>query len=145
MKEPGEDVDRLANEVIGAAIEVHRQLGAGFLESVYEQSLAIELAERGIPFERQKPVILKYKGNVVGDAKLDLLVGEQLIVELKAVEAIHPIHHAQVINYLKATRLELGLLINFNVEQRLYGHKKNHTNIIPFPLGVLGGSIFLKF
>jgi len=124
MKEPGKNVDRLANEVIGAAIEVHRQLGAGFLESVYEQSLAIELAERSIHFERQKPVILKYKGNVVGEAKLDLLVGQQLIVELKAVEAIHPIHHAQVINYLKATGLELGLLINFNVEQLRSGIKR---------------------
>ncbi|NOY30122.1 MAG: GxxExxY protein [Planctomycetes bacterium] len=110
--------------MIGAAIEVHRILGAGFLESVYEQALAVELAQRGIEFERQKPVELKYKEIVVGDARLDLLVGGQLITELKAVDAIHPIHHAQVINYLKATGFELGLLINFNVEQLRTGIKR---------------------
>lgn len=117
MNEPDSRLDALANQVIGAALEVHRTLGAGFLESVYEQALTIELTERGIPFERQKPVELKYKGKVVGDARLDLFVDQQLIVELKAVEAIHPIHQAQVINYLKATGHQLALLINFNVVQ----------------------------
>ena len=124
MKEPSQFVDKLANQVIGAAIEVHRVLGAGFLESVYEQALAVELAQRGVEFERQKAVELKYKGIVVGDARIDLLVGGRLIIELKAVDAIHPIHHAQVINYLKATGFELGLLLNFNVEQLRTGIKR---------------------
>lgn len=113
-REPGADVDRLASAVIGAAIEVHRHLGAGFLESVYQQALAIELSTRNIPFVREAPIGLRYKGHRVGEAKLDILVADRLIVELKAVEALHPIHHAQVMNYLRATNLSLGLLINFN-------------------------------
>ncbi len=124
MNEPDDDVDRSATQVIGAAIEVHRVLGAGFLESVYEQALAIELAERGISFERQWAVGLKYKGQIVGEARLDFLVETRLVVELKAVDALHSIHHAQVINYLKATGFTLGLLINFNVEQLRQGIKR---------------------
>lgn len=115
MVEPNSGIDQIAHQVIGAAIEVHRVLGAGFLESVYEQALAIELAARKVPFQRQAPVALQYKGQPVGESRLDLLVDDRLIVELKAVEALHPIHHAQVINYLKATGFELGLLLNFNV------------------------------
>ncbi|MCA9248790.1 MAG: GxxExxY protein [Planctomycetales bacterium] len=115
MNEPSKEVDELARFVIGAAIEVHQVLGAGFLESVYENALAIELKLRKIEFERQCPVHLEYKGKAVGEARLDFLVGKRLIVELKAVDDIAPIHHAQVINYLRATKLELGLLINFNV------------------------------
>jgi GxxExxY protein len=116
MMEPSDYVDDLARSVIGAALEVHTILGAGFLESNYEQALAVEFAIREIPFQRQWPIALNYKGHPVGEARLDFLVGEQLIVELKAVEQLHPIHHAQVFNYLKATRRQLGLLINFNVE-----------------------------
>ncbi|MCA9234069.1 MAG: GxxExxY protein [Planctomycetales bacterium] len=119
--EPSERVDELARAVIGAAIEVHKVLGAGFLESVYEEALCVELALRGIPFERQKPIALTYKDQKVGEARLDLLVGGELVVELKAVERIHPIHQAQVINYLRATGFQLGLLLNFNVEQMRQG------------------------
>lgn len=113
--EPNKDVDRLAREVIGAGIEVHRHLGPGFLESIYEEALIIELALRGIPFERQKPVPVSYKERNVGEGRVDLLVAKELVVELKAVEALAPIHKAQVISYLKAMGLHLGLLINFNV------------------------------
>jgi len=119
MREPSAKVDGLAHQVIGAAIEVHRTLGAGFLESVYEEALALEMATRNIPFRKQWPISLRYKGQSVGEARLDFLVGDQLVLELKAVEEFHPIHHAQVINYLKATNLSLGLLINFNVTPRL--------------------------
>lgn len=115
MSEPGAHVDRLAHEVIGAAIEVNKVLGAGFLESVYEEALAVEFSLRDIPFTKQHPISLDYKAKSVGEARLDFLIAESLIVELKAVESIHPIHHAQVINYLKATGFPLGLLINFNV------------------------------
>jgi GxxExxY protein len=124
MAEPGPEIDSLAHAVIGAAIEVHSVLGAGFMESTYEQALAIELALRRIPFHRQWPISLSYKGQAVGEARLDFLVDDCLIVELKAVEMIHPIHHAQVINYLRATRLHLGLLINFNVETLRDGVKR---------------------
>jgi GxxExxY protein len=113
--EPGAELDDLAHRVIGAAIEVHRHLGPGFLEVVYEEALAIELRLRGIPFERQKLIVVGYKNAAVGEGKLDLLVDDCLIVELKAVEALAAIHKAQVISYLRATRLRLGLLINFNV------------------------------
>ena len=113
--EPDALTDDLAHRVIGAAIEVHRHLGPGYLESVYEEALALELGLRGIAFERQKPIGVAYKGHAVGESRLDLLVGGCLVVELKAVEALAPIHQAQVISYLKATGLKLGLLINFNV------------------------------
>jgi GxxExxY protein len=78
----------------------------------------------GIPFQRQAPVELQYKGHPLGEARLDFLVGESVIVELKAVDSLHAIHHAQVLNYLKATRLDLGLLINFNVALLRYGIKR---------------------
>ncbi len=113
--EPNKDVDRLARSVIGAAIEVHRHLGPGFLEGAYEEALVVELGLRGIPFERQKPVPVHYKEHHVGEGRVDLLVGGELLVELKAVEALAPIHKAQVISYLKAMGFHLGLLINFNV------------------------------
>ena len=113
--EPNQRVDRLAREVIGAAIEVHRHLGPGFLESVYEEALVIELTLRGIPFERQRPVPVSYKERNVGEGRVDLLVAQELLGELKAVETLAPIHKAQVISYLKAMGLHLGLLINFNV------------------------------
>lgn len=115
LSEPSAELDRLAHAVIGAAIEVHRHLGPGYLESVYEEALAIECGLRAIPFERQKAVAVNYKGNAVGEGRIDLLVGRRAIVELKAVDALAPIHTAQVLSYLKATGLTLGLLINFNV------------------------------
>ena len=114
MLEPPKEMDVAANAVIGAAIEVHRHLGPGFLESVYEEALSIELGLRGIRFERQKPLSVNYKGQSVGDSRVDLWVDDRLIVELKALDRILPIHHAQVISYLKAGSLPLGLIINFN-------------------------------
>jgi GxxExxY protein len=115
MAEPTKRVDELAHRVIGAAIEVHRILGPGFLESVYEEALAIEFDLRSIPYERQKPIVLQFKGKIVGDSRLDFLVGGELVVEIKAIEAIHPIYPATVIHYLKTCELELGLIINFHV------------------------------
>jgi GxxExxY protein len=109
------ELDRLAFAVIGAAIEVHWHLGPGYLESIYQGALCRELALRRMSFVSQPPVWVDYKGRRVGEGKLDLLVGSKLIVELKAVDELAPIHTAQVISYLKATDLKLGLLINFNV------------------------------
>jgi len=113
--EPDQATNELAHAVIGAAIEVHRQLGPGFLESVYEEALSVELEDRQIPFERQMEISVPYKHRHIGVQRIDLLVGGSLIVELKAIEALAEIHRAQVISYLKATHLRLGLLINFNV------------------------------
>jgi len=120
--------DSKANEfsrmVIGAAIEVHRVLGPGFLESVYEEALALEFKDRKIPFVRQHIIGVNYKGHMVGEGRLDLFVDQCLIVELKTVEALLPIHTAQVISYLKATHCSLGLLINFNVPILKQGIKR---------------------
>ncbi|HSB79126.1 MAG TPA: GxxExxY protein [Candidatus Methylomirabilis sp.] len=113
--EPSPALDALAHEVIDAALEVHRWLGPGYLESCYEEALAIELRERQIAFRRQAPISVDYKGRVVGEGRADFIVGDGLLVELKTVEALAPMHKAQVLSYLKATRGILGLLINFNV------------------------------
>lgn len=114
-RDPDAQTNQLSFAVIGAAIEVHRCLGPGFLESVYETALAVELASRSVPFEQQKTIPLVYKGRAIATHRLDLLVGERLVVELKAVDGIGPIHVAQMISYLAATQLTLGLLINFQV------------------------------
>ena len=114
-REPSQEVDQLAYAVIGAAIEVHRVLGPGFLESVYHQALKLEFQMRGIPHKSKHPVAVNYKGHQVGEGELDFLVGDILVVELKAVEKLAPINEAQVISYLKMTEHPLGLLINFNV------------------------------
>lgn len=108
-------MSQLTGGVIGAAIEVHRMLGPGFLESVYEEALCVELQLRGIPFRRQPVVAVNYKGHLVGEGRLDLLINNTLIVELKAIENLAPIHEAQVLSYLKMTSHPLALLINFNV------------------------------
>jgi GxxExxY protein len=113
--EPDKRTDEMAHAVIGATIEVHRQLGPGFLESVYEEALCVELTDREIFFERQKEINVLYKGRLIGRQRIDLMIGQSLIVELKTVEALADIHTAQVISYLKATGLSLGLLINFNI------------------------------
>lgn len=113
--EPDARADEVARVVIGAAIEVHRALGPGFAEATYEEALCIELHERGVAFERQAPVRVEYKGHVVGEGRLDLLVERLVVVELKATETLAPVHFSQVISYLRATGLPLGLLITFNV------------------------------
>ncbi|MEH1812724.1 MAG: GxxExxY protein [Nostoc sp.] len=114
-RELGEDMNRLTGEVIGAAIEVHRVLGPGFLEEVYKEALIIEFFRCGIPHVVEKSVTVNYKGHEVGKGRLDFLVANCLIVELKAVQNLAPIHEAQVLSYLKMTNYPLALLINFNV------------------------------
>ncbi|OGA52740.1 MAG: GxxExxY protein [Betaproteobacteria bacterium RIFCSPLOWO2_12_FULL_62_58] len=114
MLEPSRKLDATASAVIGAALEVHRILGPGFLESVYEEALAMELELRGIPFERQKMIGVSYKGRQIGEGRTDFVIECSLIVELKAVEKLLPVHQAQVLSYLKATGCRLGLLINFH-------------------------------
>jgi len=99
--------------VIEAAIRVHKSLGPGFLETFYEEALAIELSEAGIPFERQKNIVLKYKGNPIGEHRLDLLIHGKLVVELKAIKDLEPIHFSIVRSYMKAVGVESGLILNF--------------------------------
>lgn len=115
LPEPDWELDQVARVVVDAALEVHRILGPGFLESVYEQALSVELGLRAVRFARQVPVAVTYKSVAIGEARLDLLVAERLVVELKACPSLLPIHLAQVLSYLKASDRSLGLLINFNV------------------------------
>jgi GxxExxY protein len=112
---PEED-ERLAHPVIGAAIEVHRLLGPGFLESIYERALCHELILRGVECERQQELIVRYKDIDIPGQRLDLLVGGRVITDLKTVDTLAPIHQAQALSYLKTTGLRLGLLINFKVQ-----------------------------
>ena len=122
--EPDERLNRLTRAVIGAAIAVHRELGPGLMEAVYENALCLELTDRGIPFEHQHLATVSYRGRAVGHLRLDLLVADELVVELKAVDALLPIHQAQVVSYLRATGLHLALLINFNVRTLHNGVKR---------------------
>ena len=102
--------------VIGAAIAVHRELGPGLLESTYEACLVYELAERGVAVERQKSLPVNYRGvRIDCGYRIDLLVGNEVVVELKAVEGVMPIHEAQMLTYLRLSGLHVGLLLNFNV------------------------------
>ena len=116
--------EEMANKVIGAALEVHSEIGPGYFECIYEEALAREFEMREIPFERQKIIQLHYKGHQIGEYRLDFLVANQLIVELKAVDCFSTIHTAQVLSYLKATDLRLALLINFNVPSLKTGIKR---------------------
>jgi GxxExxY protein len=107
-------------EIIGAAIDVHRELGPGFLEPVYQEAMEIELAERGIPFVPQKSLAISYKGRrLKKEYVADLVCYDQIIVELKSLSRLSGIEEAQLINYLKATGLKVGLLINFGSRGRL--------------------------
>jgi GxxExxY protein len=119
------DINDLTGEVIGAAIEVHRILGPGLLESIYEECLCIEFDKRKIPYQRQKEIPIEYKGTKLDSAhRLDIIVANNLIVELKACDSIQPIHEAQVLTYLKMTGIKVGLLINFNVPLLKKGIKR---------------------
>lgn len=103
----------LTFEIIGAAMEVHRILGPGFLESVYQRAMEAEMQQRGIPFESQKRLSLTYKGEALGEHVLDLVVDSRVVVELKAAKVLAAQHQAQAISYLKASGLQIALLINF--------------------------------
>ena len=110
------DIDKLTWEVIGAAIEVHKTLGPGLMESVYEECLCRELQLCKISYERQKTLPVEYKGEMLDCGyRLDLVVESRLIVELKSCDTLQPIHEAQLLTYLKLTNTKVGLLINFNV------------------------------
>lgn len=107
------DINDITYAINGAVFEVNRVLGPGFLEKVYENALLIELRKQGLKAECQVPIRVFYKGNVVGEYIADILVEEKVIVELKTVERLEKIHEAQLLNYLKATGIRVGLLVNF--------------------------------
>src|SRR5262245_46861289 len=104
----------IPDAIIGAAIAVHRELGPGFIESVYEQALAVEFALRGIAFIRQKPIPLFYRDHQIGEHRLDFLVEDKIVIELKAVDSLENVHFVVVRSYLKASGLSDGLILNFS-------------------------------
>jgi GxxExxY protein len=122
---------QITEKVIGACIEIHRTLGPDLLESAYEECLCYELARLGIKFERQVPLPVKYKDvNLDCGYRLDLVVESKIVLELKAVEQLLPIHNAQLLTYLKLSGLTLGLLVNFNVPLLKDGIKRIANNFV---------------
>ena len=119
-----EDSERIAHEVIGALIEVHKVLGPGFPENVYANALRHELTLRSITFEYELTVPVMYRGRLVGEGRIDLLVASKVIVELKSVEKLLDVHRDQLVAYLAALKLRLGFLANFNVEMMKQGIKR---------------------
>ena len=119
--------EELTGKIRDCAYHVFRDLGAGFLEKVYENALAVELEEQNIHFEQQKFVTVSYRGKIVGEYIADLVIDNKVIVELKAVRGIEDIHFAQLLNYLKATGYEVGLLVNFGprftFKRRIYNNQ----------------------
>ena len=110
------DINKLSSKVIGAAIEVHKTLGPGLLESAYEECLCHELSLQGLSFERQKPLAVTYKEKLLDCGyRLDIVVEKKIILELKSCEKIEPIHKAQLLTYLRLSGINLGLILNFNV------------------------------
>lgn len=123
--------DELTKEITGAGIEVHRELGPGLLESIYEACLALELDLRGIAYQRQKSIPLTYKGrSLASDLRIDLLVENEVIVELKAAERLLPVHEAQLLTYLRLTNIRVGLLMNFNVPVLKDGIKRMVNGLV---------------
>jgi GxxExxY protein len=106
--------EELSSRVIAAALAVHRELGPGFLESVYHSAMRVSLTHRDIPFESQLPINMTFEDVPVGRARIDLVIAGQIVLELKSVEQLHDIHFVQLRSYLRAARLHLGLLMNFN-------------------------------
>jgi len=107
------NTSNLTERIIGTAIEVHQELGPGFLESIYEEALCVALADAGLKFKRQLRVPVRFRGREIGEHRLDLLVEDTVVVELKAIAALGDVHFATVRSYLKATELAVGLLLNF--------------------------------
>ncbi len=122
--EPNPRLNELTNRIIGVLIEVHKALGPGYLESYYERAVEIEFNRRGIRFVRQHPFEVRYKGETIGQGRLDFLVEDTVVLELKACESISGAHVATVISYLRAVNKPLGLIANFNVRYMKDGLKR---------------------
>ena len=110
-----EEVEKLVHDTIGCCIAVHDEIGPGMREVVYSRATAIELRARGIPFEREKPYAVTYRGELVCEQRLDFVVGGEIVLEIKAIEQLANVHHSQLLHYLRLSKLRVGLLMNFNV------------------------------
>jgi len=118
------ELNEITEKIIGCAIEVHKHLGPGLLETIYEKALCYELDENNVIYEKQIVAPVIYKGIILGEYRVDLVVEKEIIVELKATEKMNPVYEAQVLSYLKMTNKKLGLLINFNVPVLRSGIKR---------------------
>ncbi len=108
------NINKITEKIIGCGIEVHRELGPGLLESIYESALSIEFRNCGLKYERQKVLPVEYKGAKIGEFRIDLLVENSVVVELKSVERFDPVFEAQILTYMKLGKYKIGLLMNFN-------------------------------
>ncbi|HAK59362.1 MAG TPA: GxxExxY protein [Nitrospiraceae bacterium] len=130
----------LTERIIMAFYDVYNKLGFGFLEKVYENAMEIELRKKGLTAESQKPVQVLYDGNIIGDYCMDIVVEENVIVEIKAVKSLNAEHDAQLLNYLKASQIEVGLLLNFGpkpeVKRRVFGNSRKQAGVLSDKKGV---------
>ena len=110
-----DELERLVHDTIGCCITVHRELGPGLLETIYSRAVALELRAAGMTFEREKRYPVTYRGELLCEQHLDFVVGGAIVLEIKSIEAIAPVHHSQLLSYLRVSRLRVGLLMNFNV------------------------------
>jgi GxxExxY protein len=118
------ELEKLIRRTIGVSLDVHRELGSGMSEGVYAAALRLELPARGIAFESEKLLPVRYRGQLIGHHRVDLFVDARLVVEVKSVESLHPVHVAQVVTYLRLTGARAGLLVNFNVPLLKQGIKR---------------------
>jgi GxxExxY protein len=133
MEKPRYKHKLLTNDVIHASYVIHNELGSGFLEKVYRNALVVELKKMGHSIEIEKPLSVFYQGQIIGEYYADIVVGNQVVLEIKAVQGIAPAHEAQLVNYLKATRIEVGLLLNFGggsvqVRRKVYETAREKNN-----------------
>lgn len=127
-----EELNKITEKIIAAAIEVHRQLGPGLLESIYEKALIFELKNHGLKYEAQKEIPVNYKGTNIGTCRADVIVEDSIVLELKSVERYDPVFEAQLLSYLKLGNYKIGLLINFNKQLLKDGIKRIIlTNVEP--------------
>jgi GxxExxY protein len=118
------ETEELIRRAIGCALAVHRELGPGFLESIYATALALELEAAGLPFERERPIVVRYRGTPIHGQRVDFIVANAVIVEVKSVARLDPVFQAKLISYLRTTGLRAGLLINFNASLLKEGVKR---------------------
>jgi GxxExxY protein len=118
------DLEQLVRDVIGACLAVHRELGPGMSESVYSKAVCIELRTRGIPFERERNIPIRYRGQLLCHQRLDLFVDGRLVLEIKSVDQIHSVHIAQTVSYLRVSGSKIGLVVNFNVPLLKHGIRR---------------------
>ena len=129
MRNTRKQIDELSYQIIGAAIEVHKHIGPGMLESVYQTCLEIELTERGLSFKQELEIPIEYKGHhIQGQFRCDFFVEELIVLELKAVSELLPIHEAQVINYMNLLKIPKGILLNFNVTNLFHHGQKTFVS-----------------